>query len=302
MANPPTPPPPPVSHGPSTPLRAPPTTTPLITPSTFLSPSAERAPPHLAPSGSASAAVAALASPLARIYINQHVPLVLTLNPPNYTQWRTLFEVMFAKSGVTDHIFDPPRAAAEYWLQDDAHLVSWLYNRISPEIFGLVHQRNATAASIWASIATLFLENAEHQVVFLATEFRRIEQGAGSVIAYFARLKDCADHLADLGEPVSDRDQVLNMFRGLAPRLQYAIPILTMQRPLPSFLSCRAFLLLEESRQASHSDNSVDTALHASRSTPTGGGGSSHSGGGGGYKGNKGGGFKGKGKAPVTTM
>jgi hypothetical protein len=152
------------------------------------------------------------------------------LHPPNYTQWRTLFEVMFTKSGVVDHILDPPASPPAYWLQDDAYVISWLYNRISPEIFGLVHQRFATAAQVWSSIATLFLENAEHQVVFLATEFRRIEQGDASIINYFGRLKECADRLADFGEYVSDRDQVLNMFRGLASRLRYAIPILTMQK------------------------------------------------------------------------
>uniref|UniRef100_A0ACD5V1F3 Uncharacterized protein n=1 Tax=Avena sativa TaxID=4498 RepID=A0ACD5V1F3_AVESA len=311
----PPPPPPPASAGPSTPLRAPPTSTTLVTPAAFVTQPAAGAP--LPRALSTSAPVAALASPLAGIFINQQVPLVLTLNPPNYTQWRTLFEVTFAKYGVTDHIDAPPPAAPEYWLQDDAHIVSWLYNRVSPEIFGLVHQRNATASSIWASIATLFLENAEHQVVFLATEFRRIDQGAGSVIQYFARLKDCADRLADLGEPVSDRDQVLNMFRGLAPRLQYAIPILTMQRPLPSFLSCRAFLLLEESRHTAHNDG-FETALHAARHNappgfgganssgggsggqPSGGGHSQNSGGGNGYRNGRGGGSKGKGKAPTS--
>uniref|UniRef100_A0ACD5W3B3 Uncharacterized protein n=1 Tax=Avena sativa TaxID=4498 RepID=A0ACD5W3B3_AVESA len=309
--HPPPPPPNPTSQGPSTPLRAPPTTTtsPLLTPSAF-APAVDR-PLYL------STTAAALSSPLASIFINQHVPFVLTLNPPNYTQWRTLFEVVFAKFGVTDHIDDPPRAAAAYWLQDDAHVVSWLYNRVSQEIFGLVHQRNATAATIWSSIATLFLENAEHQVVFLATDFRRIEQGTGSVISYFARLKECADRLADLGEHVTDRDQVLNMFRGLAPRLQYAIPILTMQRPLPSFLACRSFLLLEESRQSTHSDTFPDAALHAARAPSTynpgsasSGGGGSGSGGGGsgsgsssGNRNNSGGnrnyGYKGKGKAPA---
>uniref|UniRef100_A0ACD6AT67 Uncharacterized protein n=1 Tax=Avena sativa TaxID=4498 RepID=A0ACD6AT67_AVESA len=242
-----------------------------------------------------------MASPLAGVFINQHVPLVLTLHPPNYTQWRTLFEVMFTKSGVADHIHDPPRAAAPYWLQDDAYVVSWLYNRISPEIFGLVHQRHATAAQVWASISTLFLENAEHQVVFLATDFRRIEQGSSSIINYFGRLKECADRLADFGEVVSDRDQVLNMFRGLAPRLHYAIPILTMQKPLPSFLSCRAFLLLEESRQSPPVDGTgADTALHAARAPNSG----NHSGGGGQNthtnSGGGGRGYRGKGKAPAT--
>jgi hypothetical protein len=173
---------------------------------------------------------------LAGVFINQHVPIVLTLNPPNYTQWRTLFEVTFTKTGVDDHIDNPPSSAAPYWLQDDAYIVSWLYNRVSPEIFGLIHQRRATAVQLWRSISTLFMENREHQVVFLAIEFCRIEQSSGSIINYFARLKDCADCLADLGEPVTDRDQVLNMFRGLNPRLHYALPILTMQSPFPTFV------------------------------------------------------------------
>ena len=145
----------------------------------------------------------------------------------------------------------------------------------SPEIFGLVHQRNATAAQLWASIATLFLENAEHQAVFLATEFRRIEQGSSSILSYFARLKECADRLADLGERVTDHDQVLNMIRGLHPRYRYAVPILTMQSPFPTLLRCRAFLLLEESRNAE--ETQPDIVLHSGRAptpTPAGGGGS----------------------------
>jgi hypothetical protein len=97
---------------------------------------------------STSVAAAALASPLAGIFINQHVPFVLTLNSLNYTQWRTLFEFMFTKSGVADHIFDPLGTVSAYWLQDDAYIVAWLYNRVTPEIFGLVHQHHAMVAQV----------------------------------------------------------------------------------------------------------------------------------------------------------
>jgi hypothetical protein len=55
----------------------------------------------------------------------------------------------------------------------------------------------------------------------------------------------------------------MNMFRGLNPRFFYAIPILTMQLPFPSFLRCRAFLILEESRLNMSSASPTDTALHA---------------------------------------
>ena len=202
-------------------------------------------------------------SPLAGIFINPHVPIQLSQTPPNFSHWRTLFEVMFQKQAVGDHLTGPPRPQDPYWLQDDAHIVSWLYNRVTPEVFGLIHQRGATAAAVWSSIRDLFLENAEHQVVALSTEFRRIEQGGSFILSFFARIKDYADRLAELGAAVANRDQVLNMIRGLHPRFRYAVPILTMQTPFPSLLRCRAFLLLEESRLAA--DTTTDTALHAAR-------------------------------------
>ncbi|XP_044389345.1 uncharacterized protein [Triticum aestivum] len=270
MAIPPPPPPPPpfrppgTNGAPPTPLRAMP---PLVTPAAL-------AQGTLLARHDSEASSSISPSPLAGVFINQHVPVVLSLNPPNFSQWRTLFEVQFQKSGVVDHIAGPPRPSDPTWLQDDAHVVSWLYNRISPEVFGLVHQRGARAAAVWESICVLFLENREHQLVLLAMEFRRIEQGSSSILSYFARLKECADRLADLGERVTDRDQVLNMIRGLHPRYRYAVPILTMQSPFPTLLQCRAFLLLEESRNAE--ETQPDIALHAGRAptpAPAGGGG-----------------------------
>ncbi|XP_020165759.1 uncharacterized protein [Aegilops tauschii subsp. strangulata] len=156
--------------------------------------------------------------------------------------------------------------------------------------------KHAVSLLTWLIPHGLFLENAEHQVVFLSTEFCRIKQGSSSILSFFARLKDYADRLAELGAPVTDRDQVLNMFRGLHPRFRYAVPILTMQTPFPAFLRCRAFLLLEESRLSA--DANTETALHAARvpNTNT----SSGSGGQNGGHGRNGGGngrYKGKGKA-----
>jgi hypothetical protein len=88
------------------------------------------------------------------------------------------------------------------------------------------------------------MENREHYAVFLATEFRCIEQGSGPIINYFCCLKDCANRLADLGEPVSGREQVLNKFRGLNRRLHYALPILTMQtRSPPSCVAVPSYSL-----------------------------------------------------------
>jgi hypothetical protein len=72
-----------------------------------------------------------------------------------------MFELTFNKFGVAEHILGNPHPHDPLWVQDDAFICSWLYNRVSPEILGLVHQRAPTAANVWRSIATLFLDNAE---------------------------------------------------------------------------------------------------------------------------------------------
>lgn len=159
----------------------------------------------------------------------------------------------------------------------------WLYNRISAEIFDLIHQHGATAAEVWASICSLSLENHEHQEVLLPTKFRCMEQGSSSIITYFFRLKECAGRLADLGALVTDRDQVHNMLHSLHPRCHYAVPILTMQTPFLSLLRYRTFLLLEESHQSDK--RSTKTALHVGRAPSNGSGGANRNGGGGRSKG-----------------
>lgn len=94
-------------------------------------------------------------------------------------------------------------------------------------------------------------------MVFFSAEFWRIEQGSSSILAFFVCLKDCGDRLAELGFPITDRDQILNMFRG--PQR----PILMMQTPFPAFPCCCTFLLLKESRLAA--DTTTNTALHVAR-------------------------------------
>jgi hypothetical protein len=196
------------------------------------------------------------------------MPIVLNLSPSNYSTWRTLFEVAFSKFGVMDHILDAPRPLDAQWVQNDAFIMSWMYNRVSSEILSLVHQRQPTAVGVWCAIESLFLDNAETQAVFVGSNFRNLEQGDMPIMRYFARLKDYADQLTDLGFPVDDKAQVLNMFRGLNPRFFYAIPIMTMQLRFPTFLRCRAFLILEESRLNMASPASTDMALHADRANP----------------------------------
>ena len=59
-------------------------------------------------------------------------------------------------------------------------------------------------------------------------------------------LKTLVDNLRDVGQPVSEPNQVLNMLRGLNPRYRHVQPIITAKFLPHTFLSARSYLILEE--------------------------------------------------------
>jgi hypothetical protein len=67
-----------------------------------------------------------------------------------------------------------------------------------------------------------------------------------TVTDYTARLKTLADRLRDLGQPVSEPSQVLNLLHGLHPKYRDIKPVITSKFPPHTCMSARSYLLLEE--------------------------------------------------------
>jgi hypothetical protein len=107
--------------------------------------------------------------------------------------------------------------------------------------------------------------------MLLDAEFRTLCQGALSVDEYCRKMKNMADALADLGEPVLDRTLVLNVLRGLNERFQFMSQLVTRQKPFPSFGDVRADLRLAELNMASPSapPSALITAPSSKPSTPS---------------------------------
>jgi len=82
--------------------------------------------------------------------------------------------------------------------------------------------------------------------MYLEAELRSLQQGDMSINDYCTKLKRLADQLRDIGHPVSEPSQVLNLLRGLNPRYLYVKPVITSKSPPHNFMSARSFLLLEE--------------------------------------------------------
>lgn len=198
------------------------------------------------------------------INIKTHVPIVLDLHESNYGQWSQFFHVVFGKFGLGDHIDSSSAVQGDSdWVQNDFSIVSWFYTTVSGEILQIVLSPDDTTYSLWRSIQSLFRDNKETRSVYIGAEFWSLYQGDMTVMAYCTKLKTLADNLRDLGSPVTDKDLVLNLLRGLTPRLHNAVPVLTMQSPFPSFLKARSCLLLEEHRVAQTARMAQAAALMA---------------------------------------
>ena len=94
-------------------------------------------------------------------------------------------------------------------------MLSWIYDSISIELFGIIMAPGSTARQVWDSIANLFHNNKKSRALALDAEFRSTPQGDMSVHDYCTKLKSLADALSDVGQNISDEGLVLTALRGL---------------------------------------------------------------------------------------
>lgn len=206
------------------------------------------------------------ATTLQTVNIRSHVPVVLDLAEPNYAQWRCFFDSVVGKFGIHGHLSASPSAADRLypnWAMVDQCLISWLYNSVSTDVLDIVRAPNSTAYSIWTAIDSLFHDNELHRAVYLEAEYRSLYQGDLSISQYYSKLKLLADALRDVGQPVSNRGQVLNMLRGLNPKYRSYISGIANSRPPHTFLSTRSYLLLGELYDKQQEQNVTHHALLA---------------------------------------
>ncbi|KAK1616944.1 hypothetical protein QYE76_022461 [Lolium multiflorum] len=185
------------------------------------------------------------ASVIQTVAIRSHVPVTLDLAAGNYAQWRRFLLTVIGKFGLSDHI-DPDAARRvddPEWVMIDHAVVHWLYITVSPELLDVVMQPEDTAVTVWAAIASIFRDNQLSRAVYIDAEYQ----------------------LRDLGQPVTETQQVFNLIRGLGRQYHAAIPHITSRVPLPSFLQVRSFLMLEEHRAEQASRQQAAHTLYTNR-------------------------------------
>jgi hypothetical protein len=95
------------------------------------------------------------ASTLQTINIRNHVPVVLDLDQSNYGQWRCLFDSIFGKFGLDEHICTPPPIAQRNaeWRMIVYCIINWLYTTIVKPVFDIIYKPQASAFTSPSSTA-----------------------------------------------------------------------------------------------------------------------------------------------------
>lgn len=95
----------------------------------------------------------------------------------------------------------------------------------------------ATALELWNHLEEIFPENKATGAVYLEEQFNTTRSDSFSNLTdYSSRLKNLADQLANVGNPISETKMVLQLIAGLTKGDYDIIATLIQQtEPLPSF-------------------------------------------------------------------
>jgi hypothetical protein len=259
--------------------------------------------PHTSPPSSptseatdASQVSSATIDAIQTVNIRSPVPVVLELTDPNFSNWRMFFDSALGKFGLDTHSALTPVLLdrGSTWYKVDRCIINWMNCTRSSEVLRIVRQRSKTDAfTLWTAITNLLHDNQLQHVIFYEAEFRNLYQGDMSITDYCTKLKTLSDNLHNVGQPVSELSQVLNMLHGINMKYRHAISAITSRQPPHTFLSARSHLLMEELFDTQRAATIAHHALFARQSgtpphapTPAAPSGSKSSGSGGGGKNN----------------
>ncbi|WVZ95381.1 hypothetical protein U9M48_041152 [Paspalum notatum var. saurae] len=192
--------------------------------------------------------------------------MTLELKPSNFTKWSTAFRATCGKFGLLHHLATASTSNSdEAWLQADFCVRGWMYSTVSDAVLNLaMTDDKQTASALWAAIGAVFQANKAPRAIFLNHEFHSMTQGDLSIDAYCVRMKEKADELRDVGQPVSEPNLVLNLLRGLnecaPPPPSWLLPPLMA---VTNSSSCRAAGVLTPSRLASSPSHTPPAATNA---------------------------------------
>ncbi|XP_023756891.2 uncharacterized protein LOC111905426 [Lactuca sativa] len=187
--------------------------------------------------------------------IKNVIPLILNRSDDHYPSWVEFFNIHVCANNVKDHIDDktpkPTDVDKDTWDRLDALVKSRIYITITLDLAHTIMKPGASALDLWKRLQEIFLDNKNTRAVYLEEQFNNTHLSAFSNITeYCSHLKNLADQLENVGNPVSETKMVLQLISGLTKGDYDTVATIIQQtNPFPSFTKAESSLLLEEARR-----------------------------------------------------
>ncbi|KAL2926401.1 Retrovirus-related Pol polyprotein from transposon TNT 1-94, partial [Bienertia sinuspersici] len=162
------------------------------------------------------------------------------------------------------------------WKRFDVVVKQWIYGTISIALCQTILSKGSIAQQTWDKLKSIFQNNKHIRAVYLDNQFTSLHlSNFPNVSAYYQQIKNIADQLANIYQPVRDQKMVLRLCAGLRNTDYDTMATMIQQTdPLLDFYTARSKLLIEESRRAEdpmHSPQSflapTETVVASSPST-----------------------------------
>jgi hypothetical protein len=201
--------------------------------------------------------------------IRHHVPVIIDMDEGNFRQWRLFFKSTLGKFGLLHYVrFTTPSADRNgEWRRIYSCIVNWILSTVStPSTSSAPSAAIVTMPSPCGTPSKIYSRTMRCSASSTWRQLRSLQQGDMTMNDYCTKLKRIVDQLRDIGHPISEPSQVLNLLRGLNPRYRYVKPVITSKYPPHTFQSARSFLILEDLSAQHNAISDANQALHADSS------------------------------------
>lgn len=242
--------------------------------------------------------------------------ITVKLDQENYLLWRAQFvpalhahdlmgfvdgsikepAKLIAAPGGDDNTAKVPNPLYATWFRLDQQVLSAILASLTPGLLGHVLFM-ATAEEAWKALQEMFASRSRARIVQLRVQLATTQKGDMSMAEYYHRMKNLADTMSSIGQPLSSAEIVSYMLAGLGDDYDNLITSLTSRTEDVSIGELYAHLMSYEARHPTRDQIFQHSANNAMR----GGGRGSFGRGGGGRGGRGSGGGRGGGNCGNNT-
>ncbi|XP_022007942.1 uncharacterized protein LOC110907242 [Helianthus annuus] len=203
----------------------------------------------------------------------QHKVRILDGVKVTYTAWVKLFKLHARGYEVLEHIdgTDPPSETSdeyESWRKIDAIVLQWIYGTLSDDLLVRVLEAESTAQQAWNRIQAIFQNNKNSRASNLLHAFTTTTLAScANMNEYFQKLKDIAEQLSDVDQPVTESRLVLQMVSGLPPEYDTMTAFITQSNT--TWDEAIDMINREQRRQAARTQTSQSAFVAPRTNNPT---------------------------------